>query len=96
MKINPIQNKDYIQNYKVGRHILSEASGVSGSATDKVSFSDEALSFSKVLSDIKEQIQLDQRSPEELTRIADITQKVRSGQYSIDSAAVAEKIINRE
>ncbi|MDR1117315.1 MAG: flagellar biosynthesis anti-sigma factor FlgM [Oscillospiraceae bacterium] len=90
MKINPIQN-NAIQSYKVGRVTAPGKAGTAGKL-DEVSFSAEALSFSRTLAEVREQVEV--RTPAETAHFDDVAARVRSGQYSISGSAVAEKIIN--
>ena len=85
MKINPIANPNILRSYQATR--ISPEKTKINSGRDEVTFSAEALSFSKIMSEIEF------RTPEERARIADITNAVRQGEYRIDSDKIAEKIL---
>ena len=90
MKINPITNPNILRSYQANKPAGPEKSKVQ-SGRDEVTFSAEALSFSKALAEARDAIEL--RSPEEKTHIANVTQAVRQGEYKVDSEKVAEKIL---
>ena len=90
MKINPLSNPNISPNYRVNK-IQRPVNETIAPTTDKVTFSDEALSLAKTINTLKSDF--DMRSADELNRIAELTEKIRSGKYKIDSEAVAEKII---
>ena len=89
MKINPITNPNILRSYQATRPVPVKSKVSSG--RDEVTFSAEALSFSKALAEARETIEL--RSAEERTYIAGITDAVRQGEYKVDSDKVAEKIL---
>ena len=89
MKINPILNPNILRSYHANKSVM--ATTVVESGKDEVSFSQEALNFSKALSEAREATET--RTPAEQAHIAEITTAVRQGQYRIDSGAVAEKIL---
>lgn len=91
MKINPVSNQNYISKYNTNK-ISKVNSGEKTSGLDEVSFSEDAISFSKIFTGLKDQIETS--SPEETSRIADIKAQVRSGEYRIDSDKIAESIIS--
>ena len=89
MKINPISNPNILRAYqatKPAQEVTKVASG-----RDEVTFSEEALSFSKALAEARDAIEI--RSTEERAHIADVTAAVRHGQYKVDSGDVADKIL---
>jgi len=89
MKINPILNPNILKSYQaVGQ--VSPVKKVAG-GRDEVTFSDEALSFSKAMEEAKGAMEL--RSPEEKAHIADITGAIRRGEYKIGSDLIADKIL---
>ena len=88
MKIDPILNQNILKSYQTVGKVTPKAD-VSISR-DAVTVSSEAQSFSKVLAEAKESLEL--RTPEEKARIDEITLAVRAGTYRIDSAKIAEKI----
>jgi len=85
MKVNPVTNPDILRNYKTAKITPAKVNVISG--RDIVSFSEEALSFSKVIAEIES------RTQEELEHIAKITEAVRQGKYKIDSDKIADKIL---
>jgi anti-sigma28 factor (negative regulator of flagellin synthesis) len=89
MKINPIANPNISREY-VSTKPVKEKTKVTG-GRDEVTFSEEALSFSKALAEARDTIEF--RTPEEKAHIADITTAVRQGTYKVDSYKVAEKIL---
>jgi len=89
MKINPITNPNILRSYQAAKP-AQEKSRVSN-GHDEVTFSAEALSFSKALAEARETIEI--RSADERARIAEITNAVRQGEYKVDSDKIAEKIL---
>jgi len=89
MKINPITNPNILRSYQATAPSAGKTKVLSG--RDEVSFSSEALSFSKALTEAREGLEL--RTTEERTHIANITAAVRQGEYKVDSDKVAEKIL---
>ena len=89
MKINPIFNQNILKNYQTVSPAAAKPE--TPAARDAVTVSEEAQSFSRILAEAKETIE--HRTPEEKARIDEITQAVRQGTYKVDSAKVAEKIL---
>jgi len=89
MKINPIANPNILRSYQATQSVSEKKAATGG--RDQVSFSNEALSFSKALAEAREM--LETRTPAEQSRIADVTDAVRQGSYRIDSEEIAEKIL---
>ena len=89
MKINPITNQKILASYLTAKPVAEKAKVAN--RRDEVTFSEEALSFSKTLAEARESIEI--RTPEERARIAGITDAVRQGEYKIDSGKIAEKIL---
>jgi len=85
MKINPIANPNILRSYQATKISPEKKKVLNG--RDEVTFSEEALSFSKVMSEIEF------RTQEEKARIAEITNAVRQGEYRIDSDKIADKIL---
>jgi len=85
MKINPIVNPN-IQKYYQPVNMAPVKVDVP-ICRDEVTLSEEALSFSKTITEAEF------RTPEELARIAAITDAVRQGKYRIDSDKIADKIL---
>jgi len=89
MKINPITNPNILRSYMATKPAAEKSRVASG--RDQVTFSDEAISFSKALAEARESIEF--RTPEERAHIAGLTDAVRQGEYKVDSDKVAEKIL---
>jgi len=89
MKIIPITNPNILRSYQATTPSLDKTKSVA--KRDEVSFSDEALSFSKALAEARDAIEF--RSPEERANIADITNAVRQGGYKVDSDKIADRIL---
>jgi len=89
MKINPITNPNILRAYKAAKSAPETTRIASG--RDEVTFSQEALSFSKALAEARDAIEI--RTPEERSHIADISNAVRQGEYKVDSDKVADKIL---
>jgi len=90
MKINPITNPNILRAYQTTKPAGTEKSKFN-SGRDEVTFSAEAISFSKALAEARDAIEL--RTPEEKAHIADITTAVRQGEYHVDSEKIADKIL---
>jgi len=89
VKINPILNPNIIRSYQSNKLINEKPAVTIG--RDQVSLSEEALSFSKALTEAREMIEA--RTPEESSRIAQLKEEVRTGQYRVSSEDIAEKIL---
>jgi len=89
MKINPIMNPNVLKSYQATKSTY-ETSQVA-IKRDEVTFSEEALSFSKAMAEAKDAIEL--RTPEENARIADVKAAVRQGTYRVGSDEIAGKIL---
>ena len=85
MKINPIVNPNILSIYQPAKAVPAKSSVSAG--RDEVTFSDEALSFSKVMAEVES------RTQEERAHIANVTNAVRNGEYRIESDKVADKIL---
>ena len=85
MKITPIANPNILRIYQTPKNVPARTGVVSG--RDEVIFSDEALSFSKIMKEVET------RTKDERAHIADITNAVRQGDYRIDSDKIADKIL---
>ena len=89
MKINPIVNPNILRSYQSTKSMTEKNSAQGG--RDEVSFSSEALNFSKALSEAREMIAT--RTPAEQSHIDGITTAVRQGTYRVGSDEVAAKIL---
>ena len=91
MKINPIANPNILRSYQATKPAGPEKSK-SANGRDEVTFSDEALSFSKALAAARDTIEF--RTAEERAHIANITNAIRQGEYNVDSDKVADRILD--
>ena len=89
MKINPIANPNILRSYQAAKPVSERTKITNG--RDEVTFSQEALEFSKVMAEAREMLEV--RTPEEKSRIAEITTAVRNGEYAVDSDKIADKIL---
>jgi anti-sigma28 factor (negative regulator of flagellin synthesis) len=89
MKINPIVNPNVLRSYQVTKTGMDKTNAVS--KRDEVTLSSEALSFSKALTEARNEIEF--RTPEELSHIAGIKDQVSRGQYHVESSLIAARII---
>lgn len=89
MKINPISNPNMIKAYQAVKPVSGATKVLS--KRDEVTFSEEALSFAKAMEEARGELEL--RTPEEKTHIADVTDAVRRGDYSVSSDKIADKIL---
>jgi len=90
MKINPITNPNILRSYQASKPVKEETKVASG--RDQVIFSAEALSFSKALTEAKEELEF--RTPEEKAHIAKIKDAVQKGEYRVSSEDIADKILS--
>jgi len=89
MKINPISNPNILKAYQAT--VPKKATpGVPGKR-DEVTFSEEALSYSRAMAEAKDELEF--RTPEEKAHIANVTQAVRNDEYRVDSDQIADKIL---
>ncbi|MCL2126046.1 MAG: flagellar biosynthesis anti-sigma factor FlgM [Oscillospiraceae bacterium] len=86
MKINPISNPNILRSYQASKATPIKNRVASG--RDEVVFSEEALSFAKVMTEVET------RTQEERAHIASVTNAVRQGDYKIDSDKIADKILD--
>ena len=90
MKINPIVNPNILRSYQASKPVKDTTKAAS--TRDEVTFSAEALSFSKALSEAKETLEL--RTPEEKAHIANIKEAVNKGEYHVSSEDIADRILS--
>jgi len=90
MKINPITNPNVLKSYQATKPLGPEKNKFP-SGRDEVTFSEEAISFSKALAEARDAIEV--RTPDEKARIADIADAIRQGEYKVASEKVADKIL---
>ena len=89
MKINPITNPNILQSYAASKPASTKQKP--GSTYDEVTFSDDALKFSKALDKARGAIET--RTPEEQKHIAEIKSAIERGTYRIESGLIADKIL---
>jgi flagellar biosynthesis anti-sigma factor FlgM len=89
MKINPVPNPNILRSYQAQKPAPGKSK--TGNRQDEVTFSNEALSFSKAMADAQDKVEF--RTQEEKARIAEITSAVRQGTYRVDSDKIADKIL---
>lgn len=90
MKINPITNPNILRTYQATKP--ARESGKVEHGRDEVTFSKEALSFSKALTEAKEALEF--RTPEEAAHIAGIKEAVANGTYRVDSMDIADRMLS--
>jgi len=90
MKINPITNPNILKSYMATKPVKETTKPAS--SRDEVTFSPEALSFSKALTEAKESLEF--RTPEEKAHIAEIKDAVERGEYKVDSEDIADRILS--
>jgi len=90
MKINPIINPNVLRSYQATKPVKEATK--TASSRDEVTFSAEALSFSKALTEAKEALEV--RTPEEKAHIAKIKEAVQNGEYHVSSEDIADKILS--
>jgi len=90
MKINPITNPNILRSYQATKPAKEE--NKVASSRDQVTFSAEALSFSKALTEAKEALEF--RTPEEKAHIADLKAAIEKGEYKVSSEDIADKILS--
>ena len=90
MKINPITNPNILRSYQATKPVKETTKPASN--RDEVTFSAEALSFSKALNEAKEALEF--RTPEEKARIDEIKDAVNKGEYKVDSEDIADRILS--
>ncbi len=91
MKINSVSVNHYINSYCANKPCAPEKGKIT-EGTDRVTFSEEAMRYTKSLSGIKDLIEV--RSNEEKGRIAELKKQIEQGRYKIDSDQVADKILD--
>ena len=89
MKIHPITNPNILSAY-VGAAPL-EAKKKQAARQDEVTFSQEALDFSKAMSQARESIET--RSADERARIEAVTAAVARNEYHVPAQAIADRIL---
>ena len=90
MKINPITNPNILRSYQATKPAKEETKVSAG--RDQVTFSKEAISFTKALSEAREALEF--RTPEEKAHIANIKKAIEKGEYKVSSEEIADKILS--
>ena len=90
MKINPITNPNILRSYQATKTLGPEKKQFS-SGRDEVTFSEEAISFSKALAEARDAIEL--RTPDEKAHIANIADAIKQGEYKVESDKIADRIL---
>jgi len=90
MKINPNTNPNVLRSYQATKPVKDAAKPAS--TRDEVTFSAEALSFSKAMTEAKESLEF--RTHEEKAHIANIKDAVNKGEYKVNSEDIADKILS--
>ena len=90
MKINPITNPNILKSYQATKPLGPTASKYP-SGRDEVTFSEEAINFSKALAEARDAIET--RAPEEKAHIANIAEAIKKGEYKVGSDKIADKIL---
>ena len=88
MKINPILNNLFQGN--TSKKVNGVAKPADRSALDEVSFSSQAIEFSKLLQSVREE----SVSPAYKARVEEIGRAIADGTYSIDASAIAYRILS--
>ena len=89
MKIHPVTNPHILSAY-VGAAPLA-AKAKQAPKGDEVTFSQEALDFSKAMMQAQESIEA--RSPDERARIETVTAAVSRGEYHVPAQDIADRIL---
>ena len=85
MKIDPIINPNTLRSFQATGAVPAKTNIPGG--RDEVTFSKEALSFSKVMAEVEF------RTQEERVHIANVKNAVRQGEYKVKSDKIADKIL---
>jgi len=89
MKIDPAMESNIYQTGCQAAKSVPQAE-LANSGRGEIGGIAEVLSFSAIVAGARDQ--LENRTPEECARIADIAEAVRAGSYSVNSTAVVEQI----
>jgi len=89
MKIDPIGKYNAVQNYRIDKTLPKK--NLVDSGVDKAEFSDNAMSVSKAITELKKYF--GEQQTDEQARVADIARRVRHGEYQLDPKKLTEKMI---
>ena len=92
MKINPVLSSSAIESYKI-KNGTQAAKSQAYAIYDKVELSENARSFSSIVSAIKSS--MDTVSSEKAEQIARITEQIKNGTYHVPADRVADSILGR-
>lgn len=92
MIINRVSTQNVIARYQANVVDIPQLR-VSKQEKDQVVFSEKAVSFSKVMNQVKAE-NVSHVQPTRQARIDDISARIKSGQYEIDCKQVATKMIS--
>ena len=92
MRINPLLSSNVIENYKI-RNGTQAAKSQAYAIYDKVELSENARSFSSMISSVKKDMET--ASALQSDRIAKIAEQIKNGTYNVSADKVAEKILGR-
>jgi len=92
MKINPIINPNIARSYQANSGRSVSSAQAPQAKRDEVTFSTEALNFSKSLQAARESVEA--RTPDELGRIDAIKTAVQNGEYRVSSEDIADRILS--
>ena len=90
MKIHPITNPNILATYAGASQVDAKKKQASNRG-DEVTFSKEALDFSKAMTQAQESIEA--RSADERARIETVAQAVHKGEYHVPAQAIADRIL---
>ena len=92
MKINPMVNPNIARTYQANSARDVNSTQTPQAKRDEVTFSPEALNFSKSLQAARESTEA--RTPEEAKRIDAIKTAVQNGTYKVSSEDIADRIFS--
>lgn len=90
MKINSIPSSNMVESYK-GKPVKPVEQAQQSYKSDRVELSDEAKSFSAVIQEVKDK--LDVRTSGEKRHLDDVARQIEDGTYDVDSSKIAEKML---
>jgi flagellar biosynthesis anti-sigma factor FlgM len=91
INVNPVSNRDLLARYAAGKNPAVKTPGAV-SEVDSVTFSDEALSFSRIMAGAR--AASENAGVSDPARIQEIKDAVRRGEYRVDSALIADRILS--
>jgi flagellar biosynthesis anti-sigma factor FlgM len=91
MKINPLSKPGIIQSYQAHNKKVSGSGSAYQSGADQVSFSDDALKFSKIMKQVRDG--MESADAARAKRLEEIKSGIADGSYKVKSDVVAESIL---